>query len=174
MSRSTTTRPTRASSALSVLVLAGCAGYGPGDLKPGATEAAVVERMGAPTARAPRGAGGARLDYARGPFGKHTWRIDLDASGRVASIDQLLTERNFESLQPGDTRAQVVDRLGPPTDVQRGWRGVGQVWFYRYDTPAPYCRRFQVWLVDERVREATYASDPVCEDRDRREPFTKD
>lgn len=170
MNRSTTIRLTLASSATSAALLAGCAGYGPGTLKRGDSEAAVLDRMGAPTARMPREAGGTALDYARGPLGKHTWRITLDAAGRVASIDQLLTERNFESLQPGTTRAQVVERLGPPTDVNTGWRGVGQVWFYRYDTPAPYCRRFHVWLVDERVREASYASDPLCEERDRREP----
>lgn len=171
MSPSTTTALTLASSVLSAFLLIGCAGYGPSGLQPGQTEADVRARMGEPTERAARPNGHTRLDYARGPMGKHTWRIDLDANGRIASIEQLLTERNFESLQPGDTRAAVIERIGPPTSVRGGWRGVGEVWFYRYDTPPPYCRRFHVWLVDDRVREATYANDPMCEERDRREPF---
>lgn len=54
MSRSTTTPRTRASSACSLiasLALAGCAGYSPGDLRAGATEAEMRALMGVPTGR---------------------------------------------------------------------------------------------------------------------------
>ncbi len=164
MSRFTTTAPTRASSVIStVLLVAGCAGYGPGDLKPGQTEADVRARMGEPTDRVVS-PGGSRLEYARGPYGKHTYRIELDASGRVRSVNQLLTERNFEAVRPGDTKADVRDRLGRPAETRVGWRGVGEVWSYRYDYRID-CRWFQVWLVDDRVREASYATDPVCEEK---------
>jgi hypothetical protein len=171
MNRSTTTRPTRASSACSVaaLLLAGCAGYGPGSLQPGQPESAVRERMGEPTARSTLPNGGTRLDYARGPMGRHTWRVELDAQGRIAAIEQLLTERNFESVQAGDLRDAVLARLGPATNVRVGWRGVGTVWAYRYEPPPPYCRWFVVWLVEDRVREAGYAMDPQCEEPRRRD-----
>jgi hypothetical protein len=164
MSRFTITVPTRASSVASaLLLLAGCAGYGPGDLKPGQSEADVRARMGEPTDRivVP---GGSRLEYARGPFGKHTYRIDLDATGKVRGVSQILTEANFEALRPGATRDEVRDRLGRPAETRVGWRGVGEVWSYRYDYRID-CRWFQVWLVDDRVREASYATDPVCDEK---------
>ncbi len=165
MSRFTTTAPTRASSALSAaLLLVGCAGYGPGNLAPGQTEADVRARMGEPTDRASLPAGGSRLDYARGPMGAHTYRIDLDATGRVQSVQQILTESNFEAVRPGETPADVRERLGPPAEQRVGWRGVGEVWSYRYDHRVE-CRWFQVWLVEGRVREASYASDPLCDER---------
>jgi hypothetical protein len=149
------------------LLFAGCGTYGPGKLQPGQTEADARAELGEPTQRSTLPNGGTRLDYARGPMGRHTWRVELDAQGRVVSIEQLLTERNFESLRAGDTREEVVARLGPATNVRVGWRGVGTVWAYRYETPPPYCRWFVVWLVDDRVREASYAHDPQCDDSDR-------
>ena len=165
MSRFTTTARTRASSALSAaLLLVGCAGYGPGNLAPGQTEADVRARMGEPTDRASLPSGGSRLDYARGPMGAHTYRIDLDATGRVQSVQQILTESNFEAVRPGETPANVRERLGLPAEQRVGWRGVGEVWSYRYDHRVE-CRWFQVWLVEGRVREASYASDPLCDER---------
>jgi hypothetical protein len=165
MSRFTTTLRTRASSVLSAaLLLAGCAGYGPGALKPGQSEADVRARMGEPTDRASLPNGGSRLEYARGPMGAHTYRFDLDASGRVQGVQQTLTEANFETLRRGEAKADVRERLGRPSETRVGWRGVGEVWSYRYDYRTQ-CRWFQVWLVEDRVREAAYAPDPICDEK---------
>ena len=167
MSRSTTTVPTQVSSVLSAFILAGwlagCAGYGPGNLKAGQSEADVRALMGEPTERIARPDGSTRLDYARGPMGLHTWRIEVDPAGRVRGWSQLLTEPDFESVLPGAAREAVHERLGPVTHRNVGWRGVGEVWSYRYESP--FCRWFQVWLVDGVVREASFAPDPACEDR---------
>ncbi len=173
MNRSTTTRRTRASSGCSLLAalalalaLAACAGYSPGDLPVGAPEAALRARMGEPTGRyaMPQGS---QLEYARGPMGKHTYMVELDAASRVVAWRQVLTEANFEALAIGAAQADVRRQLGRPSEARTGWRGVGEVWSYRYD--ALFCRWFQVWLVEGRVREASYAADPMCEDR-RRDP----
>jgi hypothetical protein len=85
-------------------------------------------------------------------------------------VQQLLTEANFESLPIGVPAAAVREQLGRPSQQRVGWRGVGEVWFYRYDPPPPYCRGFVVWLVDDRVREASYGPDPICEEPRRTEP----
>jgi hypothetical protein len=165
VSEGTTTALTRASSALSALLLvAGCAGYGPGNLAPGQTEADVRARMGEPTDKMSLPSGGSRLEYARGPMGAHTYRIELDASGRVQSVSQVLTEANFAAVRRGESEADVRDRLGRPSEQRVGWRGVGEVWSYRYDHRIE-CRWFQVWLVEERVREASYAVDPNCDEK---------
>ena len=164
MNRSTTMPRTRASSACSavaLLALAGCAGYSPGDLRAGATEAELRARMGEPTGRyaLPQGS---LVEYARGPMGKHTYMVELDAAGRVAGWQQVLTEANFESVAAGAASTAVRQLLGRPSEARTGWRGVGEVWSYRYH--ALFCRWFQIWLVEGRVREASYAVDPSCDD----------
>ena len=165
VSEGTTTVPMRASSVLSVaLLVAACAGYGPGNLAPGQTEADVRARMGEPTDRTTLPNGGSRLEFARGPMGAHTYLIALDSAGRVQSVNQLLSEANFAAVRRGESKAEVRDRLGRPAEQRTGWRGVGEVWSYRYDYRFE-CRWFQVWLVDDRVREGSYAVDPNCDEK---------
>ena len=177
MSRFTTMRPTRASSArdpvarassarrslvLIVATLAACAGYSPGDLRPGQSESDVRARMGEPTGRYTRPDGGSKVEYARGPMGKHTYMIELDAGGRVQAWEQVLTEANFDAVAIAAPRAAVRQQLGRPSETRVGWRGVGEVWSHRFESL--FCRWFQVWLVDGRVREAAYATDPTCDE----------
>ena len=149
-----------------LLLLAACGTYGPGKLAPGQSEADARAELGEPTTRTVLPDGRTRLDYARGPYGKHTWRVELDSSGKVAAVSQLLTEPNFEALRPGWSQEQVRDHLGPPSETRGGWRGLGEVWSYRYDWHN-LCRWFQVWLVDGKVYESSYAPDPDCEARPR-------
>ena len=167
MSRFTTMPRTLVSSARSSVVLvaialSACAGYSPGDLRSGQSEADVRARMGEPTGRYALPDGGSKLEYARGPMGKHTYMVELDAAGRVAGWQQVLTEANFESVAAGAASTAVRQLLGRPSEARTGWRGVGEVWSYRYH--ALFCRWFQIWLVEGRVREASYAVDPSCDD----------
>jgi hypothetical protein len=186
MSRFTTTAPTRAStarrarcrrgvnqgalSAPAVLIhaaLAGCAAYGPAALPVGASESAILAQMGAPTGRYALPDGRQRVEYARGPYGKHTYMLTLDASGRLQGTEQVLTEQRFSTIAPGLPMSEVRTTLGRPSESRVGWRGVGEVWSYRYD--ATFCQWFQVWGVNGVVREAAYAPDPLCDvDRDDR------
>jgi hypothetical protein len=173
MSRFTTTVPTprsnvRSSAVLTLAastLLAACTTYGPGNLRAGQSEADVRARLGEPTERASLPGGGTRLDFARGPFGQHTYRVELDATGRIASIGQLLTEANFATVRPNMAAAEARERLGRPSETRGGWRGVGEVWSYRYEST--FCKWFQVWVVNDRVREAAYADDPVCDEKRR-------
>jgi hypothetical protein len=41
-----------------------------------------------------------RLEFARGPFGRHTYMVDLDAQGRVANVEQVLDARHFARVTP--------------------------------------------------------------------------
>lgn len=142
------------------LLLGACAGYGPGDLKPGASIDEVRRTMGTETGRYALPDGGMRLEYARGPLGTDTFMIDFDGAGRVVRIRQVLTEANFLTVQPGATRDEVLATLGRPSEVRHAWRN-GELWTYRYSHHA--CLLFVVTMnPDGRVRDAGYVPDPAC------------
>ncbi|WP_428423180.1 hypothetical protein [Methylibium sp.] len=145
------------------LLSSGCAGYGPGGLAPGVGEAQVIERMGAPTARYPQPDGGERLEFARGPMGRHTYMLDFDAGDRLLRSDQVLTEQNFLDLKIGMSRDEVLQRIGHPSHVQFLSRQQHQLWSYRYETP--FCVWFQVSLdTSNKVAELGHNVDPQCDD----------
>jgi hypothetical protein len=148
---------------LGVLVLAGCAGYGPGPLAPGATEAEVVARMGMPTGDHAGPDGQRRLEFARGPYGRHTYMVDLDSQGRVRTWEQVLTDERFNAVPVGGSRAEVLYRLGRPSEVIPIPRRNELVWSYRYESP--FCQWFQVSLdrTSSRVTSTGYGVDPLCD-----------
>jgi hypothetical protein len=148
-----------------VLLAAACTSYGPGALRPGQTAAQVEADMGPATGRHPLPEGGVRLEFARGPFGKHTYMVDLDGAGRVQRWEQVLTEARFELVVPGMHSDELRRRLGRPSDVAGIWRGAS-VWSWRYETP--FCQWFRVTVEpDGTVRDAGYGPDPLCEVNDK-------
>src|SRR5258708_7384490 len=83
--------------AVAAVALSGCGTtYGPQALRAGASLNDVTASLGAPTARYPR-SDGERVEYARGPYGKHTFMLDFDAQGRLVSWEQVLTEPTFDA-----------------------------------------------------------------------------
>jgi hypothetical protein len=150
------------------LAFASCSSYGPGSLKTGQTSAEVEAELGPPTARYPRPEGGTRLEFARGPFGKHTFMVDLDTAGRVQRWQQVLQEAQFNQVKPGMKQSDLLFELGRPSHVNGIWRGA-TVWSWRYDTR--FCQWFQVTLEpDGTVRDAGYGPDPLCEADDLEHP----
>lgn len=146
-------------------LLTACSGYGPTADMAGLDRDQVVARMGPPeTTR--RIDGGTRLEYPRGPYGLHTWFVDLDASGRVVWSEQVLTEARFTQINPGMSADEVRATLGRPGEVQGLGRERGMVWSYRFVNP--FCRWFQVEIsLENVVRSAGYGEPPECV---RREP----
>jgi outer membrane protein assembly factor BamE (lipoprotein component of BamABCDE complex) len=144
--------------------LSACASYTP-KATVGESLDAVQVRNGPPTGSYALPGGGQRLEYARGPFGRHTWMIDVAADGRVAGIEQVLTEARFYEITPGMSADELLLRLGRPSTVSGGgWQG-GQYWSYRYQ--ATFCQWFVVGVTpDKRVRDAGMAPDPLCDDDD--------
>lgn len=143
-------------------LLGACAAYGPAGLQPGASSAQVRQAMGEPTLVLPHPAGGSRWVYARGPFGRHTWMLDIDAAGRLGPVEQVLGEAQFTALVPGMTEAQVLFAFGPP--AQRKSRGIrpGELWSWRY--PTNDCLWFQAEFDQGLVvAGGSYATDPVCD-----------
>ncbi|MBQ1766926.1 MAG: hypothetical protein IIZ92_29035 [Aquincola sp.] len=160
--------------AVGALVLAAaCAtGYAPSALKPGDSIEAAVQQMGQPTGEFPQPGGGRRLEYARGPYGKHTYMLDFDAQGRLIGSQQVLTETRFATVQAGMTVDQLRQTLGRPARIW-GVRYHDQtVWSYRYDTP--FCQLFHVGITPAGVVEDTsFGPDPACDVDDRRFPLMR-
>jgi hypothetical protein len=144
--------------------LAGCANYVP-RASAGETLADVQSHNGPPTGRYDLPGGGQRIEYARGPYGKHTWMIDVGADSKVISVQQVLTEKRFYEITPGMPADEVLLRLGRPSAVGGGgWQG-GQYWSYRYQ--ATFCQWFVIGITPQRqVRDAGMAPDPQCDDDD--------
>jgi hypothetical protein len=145
--------------ATALLALAGCASN-PRDVPPGASMEQLTERAGPPTARYERN-GEQRLEYATGPFGKFTWMVDLDANGKVKSVEQVLTDASFNQIKPHQNAEDVRWALGRPSEVGSTWQGT-TMWSYRYD--APHCQWFVVVLEPggKEVRYGAFMPDPLC------------
>lgn len=150
-----------------LVALGGCAGYGPGELRAGLTREAVVASMGAPRLELPRPEGGTRLVYARGPMGRETYMVDLDASARVLRWHQALGEAQFADVPIGASREELLYRLGPPAEQRPAGRLPGTVWSWRYANND--CLWFQAGVDEQgRYTGGGYGQDPRCEVNDRR------
>src|ERR1700704_120591 len=94
-----------------VLVLAACAPLSP-PASPGQTEAEVLGSLGMPTGRYALADGARRLEFARGPFGRVTWMVDVDSAGRVTRAAQVLQEPYFAQVVDGMPRDDLLRLLG--------------------------------------------------------------
>ncbi|WP_447779559.1 hypothetical protein [Variovorax boronicumulans] len=126
----------RAASALAaagLLFLAGCVSE-PTRIQPGTSAAETLQRLGAPTGRYPLNGGGERLQYSRMPAGFEVVDIDLDASGKVVSVTQVLTEARFgHDIQVDRWRQnEVLAFYGKPYEISRVSSFDGAVWTWRY------------------------------------------
>lgn len=153
-------------SLVGVLFLSACSGYGPPQNLAGVTREQIVASMGPPDVQR-QVEGGTRLEFPRGPYGRHTWFVYLDATGRAIRSEQVLTEANFTQINPGMTRDAVLLRLGRPGEVEGLGRSRGSIWSYRFE--GPFCRWFQIEMsLEQTVRSAGYGEPPECQRRDPR------
>ena len=158
-----------------VALLTACAGYGPASLAPGTNSAEAIRRMGTPTAvHTPPGEAQAsgvarRLEFARGPAGKHTYVLDFDRDDRLLGWEQVLTEPRFDSIRAGMSEQDVRSRLGTPSQTRELRFQSQNVWSYRYVNP--FCKWFMVGMsLTGRVVDTSYGPDPTCEPRGNRSP----
>ena len=116
------------------LLLAGCAhpwnGVG---LAPGTSREQVLAQSGRPTRVVPLPDGGQRFQYSLQPLGREAFMMDFDASGRLVSARQVLTEADFHRIEPGKwTVADIEREFGPPAFVDRVASWNGPVMTYRW------------------------------------------
>lgn len=146
----------------SLLALTACSSYAPPADLAGVTRDQIVARMGPPEMQRTLEGGVTRLEYPTGPYGHHTWFVDVDAAGKVLRSEQVLTAQNFNQIVPGLDQAQVRQRLGRPNSTSMLARSRGVVWNYRFE--GPFCEWFQVEIsAEQKVRSAGYGKPPECE-----------
>ncbi len=147
--------------AIVATLLAGCQTYGPSERFIGMSREQVITEMGQPYPAPPDLNQAQRLDFPRGPFGKHTYSLQFDADGKVTGYKQLLTEENFRQITPGMDVSEVIDLIGMSRDTYGLARNRGYVWNFRYITP--FCRWFQVeFSTENKVRSTGYGIPPEC------------
>jgi hypothetical protein len=145
------------------LLLGACATPAP---TPGTPRAEVLRSWGSPTASYPLRDAGQRLEYASGPFGRHTWMIDIDGAGRVAKARQVLSEAEFFQVQsaPQLSSEELLRWIGTPGERRGAHRG-GQTWSWRY--PTNDCLWFQASISPQgQVSGSAFAIDPACDKGD--------
>jgi hypothetical protein len=130
--------------------LAGCSSYAPPKPVVGLPLTQVEQVMGPATGRYTLADGTTRVEFARGPMGRHTWMMDLDRDGRVARSEQVLTEARFRAVQDGESPQAVLQRLGRPSEMRRGGLAGGEVWNWRYDD-TNLCQWFELSVIGGKV-----------------------
>ncbi|MDH4391910.1 MAG: hypothetical protein QE285_10885 [Aquabacterium sp.] len=143
--------------------LAGCAVLQPAPPPvAGQAEAQVLASRGTPTSRYTLPAGGQRLEYATGPYGRTTLMVDLGSDGRVTTSAQVLTEANFAKVHDGMPRDAVLRLLGRPAE-KAGEYMDRQTWSWRYPTYDCLWARI-TFEPDGKVRGgASLMPDPRCD-----------
>jgi hypothetical protein len=151
-----------------VLLGAGCAGYDGGNLVPGQSTAADVEKAMGPSKDKRAGPDGETvLWFPRLPAGRVSYAARIGKDDRLISVEQRLTKENLARIKPGASHENDVrDVLGPPYRVDKYPRRERNSWSYQAMGIEP-----QLIVVDFSydgvVREAYMIDDP--EARSRRE-----
>jgi hypothetical protein len=161
--------PRRVGAAVAAVLLAGrgaCTTLRfPGGLPVGTPIGEARQSLGGPTAEYPLADGGTRLEFRQGAFGRQTFMLDFDASGRLASSQQVLTPQTFATITRGMTQDQVLATIGHPAFAfPVGWQKL-QVWNYRFGGLEGDCVVFQVSISNETrtVTDTGPNTDPVCD-----------
>ncbi|RAR58317.1 hypothetical protein C7401_11350 [Paraburkholderia unamae] len=154
-----------------VLVLAACAQPWQG-VEPGSDPSTVIARLGPPRETYDLPGGGRRLMWPTQPMGYTTVVADLDSSGKVVSVRQVLQDTEFYRAKVGEwTRNDVLINFGRPAETSFFPRMQQEVWSYRYIENNIDYMMFHFYFDTQGVlRRTQKAPDPV-RDRNLRRGF---
>jgi len=144
-----------------VISLGACVNFAPHVGLQGQDRQAVLASLGPPSQEQST-TGGAILVYARAPYGKSTYFVRLDAQGRVAGWEDVLTPANFEKISVGMGTAEVERLIGPSkvmlTVNSRGHKA----WLYPFHNST--CQIFMVEMSPQnQVVSTGHGPAPECE-----------
>ena len=134
-----------------VLLASACASQ---PLRPGMSEAEVVQAMGRPAIELRDQDGSRHLAYPTGPFGLHTYMARIAADGRLRVLEQVLDDGRFDAIRPGMTRDELLRHIGPPGERMRFDNLRQTAWDYRFRDTWGYIAILSV-MVDDSGRVAS-------------------
>jgi hypothetical protein len=138
----------------------------------GADPSAVVARLGPPKETYNLPNGGKRLMWPTQPMGTTTTVADVDASGKVVSVRQVLQESEFYRAEVNKwTRDDVLMNFGRPFETSYFKRMNREVWSYRYVENNINHLIFNFYFDDQGVLRQTQKSPDPMYDPSRRGLF---
>ena len=133
----------RLAACLLALLTAACTG--PGAFV-GRSETDLRGALGPPLGEYANADGSRTLAYSPGVYSGQTYLAEVDPSGAVRGVRQALVEENFQRIEPGMTREEVLRLIGPPVDSMAFPRKQEVSWEYRFIDTWGYRALFYVNL----------------------------
>jgi hypothetical protein len=150
--------------AAAVLVTAGCAQPWQ-QFAPGEAESTLVARLGPPREVYDLPNGGKRLMWPTQPMGEVTTAADIDASGKVLTVRQVLSANEFYKAQIGTwTKKDVLINFGRPVETSYFPLMKREVWSYRYQEDNVWYLLYNFYFDQQGVLRLTQKTpDPLHE-----------
>ena len=151
--------------AAAVLGLAGCASLFQPPVNPGQSEEEVLTRLGAPSNVYQDG--NTRLfEYGAGAFGQYQYMARIGPDRRLLSYQQVWTVENFQAIRPNvDTKQDVLNRVGRPTEITRYARIPYEAWNYGFKESGVWNSQMTVYFTDAGVvQKVENGPDPRYDD----------
>ena len=145
-------------------VLAGCAQPWQ-RFTPGEDQSALVARFGPPREVYDLPDGGKRLMWPTQPMGEFTTAADIDGSGKVRNVRQVLQPSEFYRAQIGQwTKQDVLVNFGRPVETSYFPLMKREVWTYRYLEDNVWYMMYSFYFDDQGVLRLTQKTpDPLHE-----------
>jgi outer membrane protein assembly factor BamE (lipoprotein component of BamABCDE complex) len=122
--------------ALPLWLLGACTtAYSIARIQEGETRDSVEARFGVPSAVYTMPDGHPRLEFHRMSLGLRTYMIDIDATGHVVRVDQVLDESHFLKMHADMSEAEVLSLIGPPNGHGHYTHPEeAETWIYSFET----------------------------------------
>jgi len=132
----------------------------------------VIARLGPPREVYNLPDGGKRLMWPTQPFGETTTAADIDASGKVVNVRQVLQPLEFYRAEIGKwTRTDVLVNFGRPVETSYFPLMRKQVWTYRYLEDNVWYMLYSFYFDDDGILRMTQKTPDPLHDPDRRNLF---
>ena len=151
---------------LAAIALGGCAQPWQG-FTPGADQSALVARLGPPREIYDLRDGGKRLMWPTQPMGEVTTAADVDASGKIVTVRQVLQPSEFYKAQIGTwTQRDVLVNFGRPVETAYFPLMKREVWTYRYLEDNVWYQLYHFYFDPQGILRLTQKTpDPLHEPR---------
>jgi len=161
----------RAWLAAAVLLAAGCAQPWQ-SVPPGTDQSALIARLGPPRETYNLPDGGKRLMWPTQPMGSTNTVADIDASGKVVSVRQVMQASEFYRAKVNVwTRNDVLINFGRPAETAYFSRMQREVWSYRYIENNIDYMMFHFYFDDQGILRLTQKTPDPMRDRNLRRGF---